>query len=277
MAAAALLFAPAALADSGQSTNWAGYAVHGTSFRQISATWQQPSVACLRGRDTYSAYWVGLGGYNLGSQALEQIGTEADCNVDGSRTLSAWYEMVPAASMPIAMTIAPGDRMQADVAVSGHRATLVLRDRTRHRAFRISVSAAHVDVSSAEWIVEAPSDCMSSCVTLPLADFGAAVFSAARAQTTGGHWGAINDPAWSATRITLAPQALLASGHASRSGAVPSSLEAGGTSFAVSFGQAAAGARVFSTRRGHRRAAGHTRARRLTARGLVHPVRQEFR
>src|SRR5271156_2413075 len=69
------------------SSNWAGYAVTGTSkspvrFRTVSAHWVQPSVPCTSGQ-SYSGFWVGLGGYRQSSQALEQIGTDADCSSSG--------------------------------------------------------------------------------------------------------------------------------------------------------------------------------------------------
>ncbi len=240
IALGALATAPAALADSGESSNWAGYAVHGTSFHRVSATWRQPAVSCPRGHASYSAYWVGLGGFSSGSQALEQIGTEADCNPDGTSTLSAWYEMVPAASVPISMTVHAGDTVDAEVTVAGHRAMLWLRDRTRHHTFRTTISASQIDVSSAEWIVEAPSDCLSSCLTLPLANFGTAVFTSARAEAENGHSGSVTDPAWSSTRIRLSPAgAHLTSVRSPGLGAaLPSGLSGTGTSFSVTFARA---------------------------------------
>ncbi len=76
--ATAAVSAPAALADSTNSSNWAGYAVHrqGVSFRSVTGTWRQPKVRCTPGKATYSAFWVGLGGYSLNAPALEQTGTE---------------------------------------------------------------------------------------------------------------------------------------------------------------------------------------------------------
>lgn len=252
IALGALTTAPAALADNGSSSNWAGYAVHGTTFHRVAASWRQAGVTCPRGHAAYSAYWVGLGGFSTGSQALEQIGTEADCNPDGSQSLSAWYEMVPAASMPIAMTVSPGDRIDAEVTVTGHRATLWLRDRTRRHSFRTTVTSSQIDVTSAEWIVEAPSDCLDSCLTLPLANFGTAGFTAARAQAVDGRTGSISDPFWSATRIRLSPAgAHLASSHppASNAGAaLPSGLSAGGTAFSVAFARASVLGGAFAVR-----------------------------
>lgn len=232
-----LLAPAAAAADAGVSSNWAGYAVHGAGFRSVSATWRQPGVSCARGHDSYSAYWVGLGGYS--GSALEQIGTEADCHGDGRAALSAWYEMVPAASVPVPIALSAGDTLSASVRVSGHHATLVLRDLTTHRSFHATVGSRYIDVTSAEWIVEAPSDCVTSCLTLPLANFGSAVFSGARAESLGGHVGAIADPDWSDTAIRLVPGgARLASAHTalhSSGAAAPSSLTADGSSFQVSY------------------------------------------
>src|SRR3954452_21881383 len=101
------------------SSNWAGYAVRksGVTFRHVTATWTQRAVDCSTssGR-SYSAYCVGLGGFSQTSQALEQIGTDADCTSAGSAKYIAWYELVPSASVNISsLTIHPGDRMSASV------------------------------------------------------------------------------------------------------------------------------------------------------------------
>jgi hypothetical protein len=262
-AVVATVFAPAALADVGDSSNWAGYAVHDALFHRVSAQWVQPAVQCVRGHDSYSAYWVGLGGYS--GSALEQIGTEADCGVSGRPSLSAWYEMVPAPSMPVALSIDPGDRMGATVTVIGHRATLTLRDLTRHHSFSTTVGSRFIDVSSAEWIVEAPSDCLSTCLTLPLANFGSAAFTAARAEGLDGHWGTITDAHWQSTEIRLVP----GGAHASSAGfgpgiAAPSVLSAGGSAFSVSF------ARYGAPRRARLRPE-MARAGRVAPGRLVHP------
>jgi len=58
------------------SSNWGGYAVSAprVKFKHIVASWVQPAATCKAGRRSYSATWVGLGGYHTGSAALEQIG-----------------------------------------------------------------------------------------------------------------------------------------------------------------------------------------------------------
>jgi Peptidase A4 family len=234
LVAGALGLAPTALADDGVSSNWAGYAAHGASFHSVSASWREPGVTCARGQTTYSAYWVGLGGYRAGSNALEQIGTEADCQ-GGRAVQSAWFEMVPAASMPVYIPVNAGDALTASVAVSGHRATLVLDNVTRHRTYRTTVSSGPIDTSSAEWIVEAPSDCLSTCTTLPLANFGSAQFTGARAQLASGYAGGINDHHWSTTRIRLAPAARQFVGSHLLGGASAATLSWGGSVFSVSY------------------------------------------
>jgi hypothetical protein len=257
LAAALALAAPAAaLADASLSTNWAGYAVHrsGVNFRGVSATWRQPAPNCNTPYSTYEASWVGIGGYNRNSTALEQIGTELDCSSSGAATSAAWYELVPDPSRRIRMTIKPGDTISASVSVVGHHVTLELTDRTRHRSFSKALTVPAVDVRSAEWIVEAPSECFNnnSCRTLPLTNFGTMGFSGARATTAKGRSGSIASGLWDRSKITLAPagHAFVAFGAVGE--AKPSPLLAGGSSFAVAYSRlapAATAARFFGPRR----------------------------
>jgi Peptidase A4 family len=244
LAAAALLAlvaAPAALADSSESSNWAGYAVHHTrvDFKKVLGTWTQPTATCTPGQPTYSSVWVGIGGYSVSSQALEQIGTEADCSAGGREDSSAWLELVPAASQTIRIPVAAGDRIRASVSVAGREVTLALTNLTRHRSFTRRMRASQLDTSSAEWIVEAPSVCSSSsCQTLPLADFGSTGFTAARAVTTAGHTGTIDDRTWTTTRITLAEggrRFISAGAGAPFATATPSSLTARDSAFTVTY------------------------------------------
>ena len=239
---AMLAGAPAALGDTSQSTNWAGYAVHrtGVSFDHVVGSWTQPSATCTAGNPTYSSVWVGLGGYSTTASALEQIGTEEDCTTQGTAVASAWYELVPAPSRTVALTIAAGDHLRASVSARGRLVTLTLADLTSRRTFTRTVRTSAVDLSSAEWIVEAPSVCAgaTNCTTLPLASFGTAAFTGASAQSTTGHTGTIADRHWGASEISLitagrhfvgGPQGPAALGAS----AVPSVLTASGSAFSV--------------------------------------------
>ena len=238
---ASLGAAPAASANTAQSSNWAGYAVHrsGVQFKKVTGTWTQPSATCTPGRATYSAVWVGIGGFDVHSPALEQIGTESDCTASGRAVSSAWYELVPAASRAVRLTVKPGDRMRAGVTVNGNAVTLTLTDLTRHRSFSKRLHPAVVDTTSAEWILEAPSVCSNawSCRTLPLADFGSTGFTAAGATSSSGRRGTIDDRAWTTTRISLAAtgRTFIADSSASSEAAVASSLSARGSAFTVTY------------------------------------------
>jgi hypothetical protein len=224
--------------------NWSGYAVHrgGLRFRSVTGVWRQPATSCTPGMRTFSAVWVGLGGFAIDSQALEQIGTEADCTSTGRMRLSAWYELVPEPTRPVAMTIRAGDLMRAQVTVVGSRVSLGLVDETGHRSFSRTSTAQAVDVSSAEWIVEAPSACLfdGRCFGLPLANFGSVRFSRVSAADTSGLSGPISSPLWGNTGITLNSSPHRLASDAIIATATPSPLQGAGTAFTVVYAQQAA-------------------------------------
>ncbi|MGO9976606.1 MAG: G1 family glutamic endopeptidase [Solirubrobacteraceae bacterium] len=248
-AAAALALPASASADTSTSENWSGYAVHanGVTFKKVSGGWRQPGAACTQGESSYAAFWVGLGGYNLNSNALEQIGTEVDCVAGVGEEVYAWYELVPQDSDSIHMTIRPGDLIGASVQARGPRVTLTLTDRTRHKSFAKTLVANPIDLSSAEWIAEAPSECENNgqCQTLTLADFGSATFSGAGATTENGRTGAISSPMWDATKIVLSAgtSRFVSDGAAAGDGvlATPSALRSGGSAFTVTYSGSSGG------------------------------------
>jgi hypothetical protein len=204
----ALIAGPAIASAASVSANWAGYVAlprsAAGSFQSVSGSWTQPAVSCTAGRQTYSAVWVGLGGYREDSRALEQIGSEADCSSHGQPNYTTWYELVPAAPITLAMKTTPGDQMTASVTVRDHDVTLRLRDLTSGARYSVTRVASAVDDTSAEWITEAPSSCssQSSCQTLPLSDFGTVSFSSATVRA-GSHTGPISDPDWSQIDLEL--------------------------------------------------------------------------
>lgn len=259
VAGLALLWVPSAVASATgttNSTNWAGYAVHGkgVSYRTVQGTWRQPGAVCTRGLSTYSSYWVGIGGYSETSQALEQIGTEIDCTAAGQTRLSTWYELVPANAVELQLSVHPGDLMTAKVTVNGKSVSLSLQDVTRKQGFSKTLTASQIDTSSAEWIVEAPSECVgqSACQTLPLANFGTAAFTGASATASTGHTGGVSDPAWQTSKINLVPgsdRLFIGNGATPSLGiATPSPVGADGESFKVTYSKisAQASARVLA-------------------------------
>jgi hypothetical protein len=215
----------------------------------VSGTWIVPKGSCSRGSASYSAAWVGLGGYAASSGGLEQTGTELDCTRTGHARYSAWYEILPDVSRTIRINVHPGDAITASVQVRGTRVSLKLRDLTTGARFSRTIRVASPDVSSAEWIVEAPSTCDAAdrCVQLPLGNFGTVPFSNASATTARGHIGAISDAAWTAAAIDLRLGGRRLARAASLPGAVASALAAGGTAFAVTYQPQLAAARVTAT------------------------------
>jgi hypothetical protein len=236
------------------SSNWAGYAVTGASvrFKSVSAQWVQPAVTCAGGSG-YSGFWVGLGGYRQASNALEQMGTEADCSASGGAHYFAWYELVPKSPVDLRLAIRPGDGIAASVTVSGQRVRLALRDLAARASYATTQPASAIDLSSAEWIAEAPSVCYGqNCHVLPLANFGSVAFSAASATATNGHRGSISDSAWSSTALEL----LGFSGGltparfgrpATAATATPTRLRAAGSAFTVGWQQTSAPAETPAT------------------------------
>jgi hypothetical protein len=244
MLMAAALGAPAgAAAASTVSSNWAGYVGRAGSsrgFTSVSATWTAPAATCTAGHETHSAVWVGLGGYRKGAKALEQIGTDADCTASGHAGYSSWVELLPAAASTLHLKVLPGDRISASVTVHGRNATLRLRNLTSGQRYSTTRRPSSVDVSTADWIVEAPSGCNrnGSCRTLDLTNFGSVAFTNATA-TAAGHTATLGDGSWPATELLLRQDGVAASGASARNGTVVSatpSAYAGGV-FSVAYGE----------------------------------------
>jgi hypothetical protein len=234
--------AAVAQANTNTSVNWSGYALHrpGVKFRRVSAEWREPSGTCQpSSATTYSAFWLGLGGYSLNSPALEQIGTEFDCTPTGHTVLSGWYELVPAPSRTLRMRVDPGDLVKALVRIAGTHVTVSLWNLTRGTSFHRTVTDRHVDISSAEWIAEAPSECLSisQCRILPLADFGSVAFTRTFAQTTRYGSGGISSRHWNHTKILLANTngRRYVSGGSVSAKATPSGLAGAGKSFTITY------------------------------------------
>ncbi|HET9720791.1 MAG TPA: G1 family glutamic endopeptidase [Solirubrobacteraceae bacterium] len=237
------LLGPAAVAQANTNTsiNWSGYAVHrsGIRFHRVAAVWRMPSGSCAPGAQGFSAFWVGLGGYRLNSQALEQVGTEFDCTMLGRPEVSVWYELVPAPSHTVRMVVHPGDLVSAWVIVHGIHVTIGLIDRTDHHRFRKQIIDRHADLTSAEWIAEAPSECLgiANCSVLPLADFGSVSFMHAYAQANRHRAGGISSHHWNRTRILLANTngRRYVSGNSASAHATPSVLHQDGRAFSITF------------------------------------------
>ena len=245
-----LRYAPLASAASAEvSSNWSGNVVTGpsTTYTSVTGTWREPRVTCGAGdAGAASAFWIGLGGYYTSSQALEQVGTSSDCDdTTGRPSYYAWYELVPADSVTIkSLTIAPGDVVTTSVnVIDGTTIELQVKDRTRHTQYTTKLQYANPDLSSAEWIAEAPSGCdQYRCRPIPLANFGSLSFTKIAALGNGVGGTLTSNPGWTTTSITLEPSGgrgffpgpdTYAGIASSTAGAVPSATSADGRSFTV--------------------------------------------
>jgi hypothetical protein len=201
------------------SSNWAGYAAYGSAgrFSSATATWVQPSVNCTS-QNSYSAYWVGLDGYN--TTTVEQLGTEADC-ANGTPIYSAWFEMYPHVSYNINnVSVSPGDSYTASVVYTDSGSFVLtlkdISDPTRG-SFTTNQKLRSAKRASAEVIVEAP----WSGGVLPLANFGTADFTGVNANGSPmGTFSAL-DPMTMDDRYGMV--------------ATPSSLTSRGTAFSVTW------------------------------------------
>lgn len=234
------------------SSNWSGYAITGVgstanvastsmNFTDVTGTWVQPTATCTPGQSTSAAIWVGLGGYTVGSNSLEQTGTSADCSSSGKATYYAWYELVPATSVTLKLKIFAGDTVTSTVLINGTDVLVQVKNRTRHTVFTKHLKMATPDLTSAEWIAEAPSECSVTgfCRTVPLTNFGSVSFSKVAALGNG-QGGTLSGPGWEATPIQLVPRARRFFGDvnasaSSTAGASPANLTADGSGFTVNW------------------------------------------
>jgi hypothetical protein len=248
LAAAAL--APSATADtvstgSSVSSNWAGYRAEtqdGNGFTRVAGSWTEPSADCSTSSG-HASFWVGLGGSGANdseSDSLEQAGTAVDCDASGNATHTAWYELLPAAPVQLDLKVSAGDHMSSSVTINGSAVTITVSDSTTGQSTTKNLTMPNQpDVSTAEWIAEAPSHCdnTSGCQPLTLANFGKVSFTNASA-TASGHTGTISDSAWTSQPITLSPGGGVTDVSASDSssgGAQPTDLSSDGSSFSVSY------------------------------------------
>lgn len=171
------------------STNWSGYAVADETFTSVQGGWVEPSATCTS-TNSAAAFWVGIDGYD--SDSVEQLGTDADCS-GGSPSYYAWYEMYPAASVTLSKSsypVTPGDHLAARVVANGSQYTLAMRDTAASGGvrwtFQTTQSSTVATDASAEWVAEAPSECLIIvCRVLPLTDFGSVTFVGAQATGNG--------------------------------------------------------------------------------------------
>lgn len=216
----------------GTSLNWSGYAAATkiskpakNSVSSVSGSWVVPALTSSF-HDTYSSIWVGIDGY--ASETVEQIGTGHDW-VTGGQHNYAWFEMFPREAYLINdFPVDIGDIISAEVKyIEKDIFKLSLFNLTK-QVFTVIPSrytkVKNAKRSSAEWVVEAPSDGVD---VLPLANFVTALFMDCVA-TINGKTGSISDSHWEFDKIVMKWENDIVR-------AVPSSLKDKGMKFSVSW------------------------------------------
>ncbi len=235
------------------TSNWSGYAAIGPgsspttaassmSFSDVTGQWREPKARC-KGMPTSVAIWVGLGGYSVTANALEQAGTSADCHADGTASYYAWYELVPADSVTVSLKVGPGDVIASSVVVNGTDVLVQVIDRTRKTRFTKHLTMAAPDLTSAEWVAEAPAECggFGDCRQIPLTNFGKISFARSFAKGNGLS-GTISSPNWVSSDLQLIPHSSPLFGARNRittdssdAGAATSTLNPAGTGFSITW------------------------------------------
>jgi peptidase A4-like protein len=153
-----------------QSNNWFGYnqgtlEQGGKLFNSITGDWTVPTATQhTSGQAESSSTWIGIGGgcidanCTVGDNTLIQTGTEQDVDSSGKASYSAWWEIIPAPSLNVSMTVSPGDHMHASIAEAVPDSdvwTITLKDVTRNESFTQTVPYPSTH-ATAEWISETP-------------------------------------------------------------------------------------------------------------------------
>jgi len=234
------LFSPVlASADStNQSYNWSGYVTpaNSGSYTSVSGGWTVPTVSNTNQLST-DVTWVGIGG--ITSSDIIQAGTQAIVNSSGPVTYEAWYELLPASTQTVPLTVHAGDSISVSIAEQGTATNTWLvsfRNNTTGQSYQLTVNYAST-LSSAEWIEELPATELTNSISLPLDNFGLVLFNGVSATRNGSSLTASALGAQAYTLVNTNDQVL----------ATPSALGSDGESFSVTRSSASAGSQTVTT------------------------------
>jgi hypothetical protein len=153
------------------STNWSGYAMTPGPYTAVSGSFNVPALQADDPEKIVSE-WVGVDGFD--NTSLIQAGIEEGQDVAAGQTRAvAWWEILPAAPVPIPVAITTGDQVTVAISQLGSTSWRIsLTDDTTGRSF-VTDQPYVGSAGSAEWIVEAPS--LAIGLPYPLAPYFPAV------------------------------------------------------------------------------------------------------
>ena len=232
-----------------KSTNWGGYVIasNQTALNDYNAAYAKPTVTQVNASwivqtassshsATYSAQWVGIGGFFSGDNTLIQTGTSSDYSHGAS--YNAWYELLPASETVISMTVKPGDKMYASISLvpgTTNEWNITINDISENEAFSKIVTYNSSKLSG-EYIEERPELCTAThCSLSTLTDFGTAYY--------GEGYTGITTPATNYAMVgsvqsdigNLPYTTVTMVSNTGAALAVPSALQYDGTSFAMTY------------------------------------------
>jgi hypothetical protein len=186
------------------------------SYTRATGTWTVPAASCTHEKaGASSTIWVGLGGYNsapqdaLGDTATVtngQVGTDSSCDSKDKPSYYAWFQLAPYPAYTIKHTVSPGDTVMGLVSyLSSSVGEVRVADQTAGWTFTRKLNLSYPDETTAEWIVEAPANCVRfACSQASLAKFGQVTMRNVSAVGNGAT-GTLADPNWQVTAIKLVP------------------------------------------------------------------------
>jgi hypothetical protein len=145
------------------SSNWSGYELGDGPYTSVAGTFTVPTLSASS-TTTATAEWAGIDG--AANSSLIQAGVaEIYHHSTNQVSIFAWWEILPAPATPITtMVVSPGDTVTVNIGqVSGTTWSISVRDNTTGVSFSTD-QVYSGPLSSAEWIVEAPT--MSSTGTV---------------------------------------------------------------------------------------------------------------
>ncbi len=169
---------PAPVSDE-QSSNWSGYSSMGGPYTVVKGTFTVPSPVAGTSPRAEVAEWVGVDGTSPSDPSLIQAGVDeqADPNSPSGFDYSPWWEILPATATPITtVTVDPGDKVSVTIwEVGASTWEINLVDDTTGDSFSTPPEHYTGPGATAEWVVEATTECRFECRTSPLAPYSPAV------------------------------------------------------------------------------------------------------
>jgi hypothetical protein len=157
------------------SSNWSGYAVAGGPYSEVRGTFTVPSIVSGAPLNAQVSQWVGLDGTSNADPSLIQAGVNEspDPQSASGYDVQAWWEILPASETDIAtIGVRAGDEVTVTIwQVSAGTWKINVTDDTNGESFTTPDEAYHGPGSSAEWIVEATTECQLRCRTASLAPY----------------------------------------------------------------------------------------------------------